>query len=292
LLKSGNHPAAAGRPVVAAIGGSDPSAGAGIQADLKTIHGLGAYAVTVVTSVTAQTSAAVRAAEDVTPGIVREQLEAIFLDFPIAAVKAGMLGTGEIVTVVADFLVHLSATGDRGRPILVVDPVITSTGGVRRLLDDSGVDALKRRLLPLSSVCTPNWDEARALSGRGIGSLEDALLAAQAIRALGVEAVLITGGQGPGEESVDLLVTRSGSRRFSAPRFPIDPHGTGCALASALATGLAAGQPLEVAVERAKRFVTEAIRSALPFTRGKPILDHGGAGARVRAEGQGKEGRE
>jgi len=278
-----NGPATVGRPVVAAIGGSDPSGGAGIQADLKTIHALGGYAVTLITSVTAQTTGSVRAVEHLPAAIVRSQMEAIASDFDLSAVKTGMLGTGEIVETIVDLLSGLPAAEVRGRtgiectrPLLVVDPVLAATGG-HPLLDAAGIDALRRRLLPLATVCTPNWEEAGVLSGIDVRSAGAAERAAAALLEAGARAVVVTGGHAPGDECVDLLVTRSGSRAFASPRLPLHPHGTGCAFAAALATALAAGSPLESAVERAKAYVTRAIRSALPIARERPILDHSGA---------------
>ncbi|MFH1143434.1 MAG: hydroxymethylpyrimidine/phosphomethylpyrimidine kinase [Candidatus Eisenbacteria bacterium] len=279
------------RPVVLAIGGSDPSAGAGVQADLKTIHALGGYALTGVTSVTAQDSDAVGLVHDLPPEVVGAQLEMLLRDFPVAAFKTGMLGNGRIVSLVADIV------AGRGLP-LVVDPVLASTGG-RSLLDEAGFEQLVKKLLPLATLCTPNWSEAQALAGRPVRTTEEAIQAAQMIRERGVEAVLVTGGHAPGEESIDLLVSGVGVRSFRAPRISgptgtmrsvaggpgrsamdaaggggVDAHGTGCILAAAIACGLAAGMPLEGAIERAKQYVSAAIRSALLLGQKRPILDH------------------
>jgi len=265
------------RPAVVTVGGSDSSGGAGIQADLKTIHALGGYGLSVLTSVTAQNSDGILAVQHLPGRLVEAQLRALADDFPVAAIKTGMLATAEVVIALAEFLTEFLVNAPRrqaGREVpLVVDPVLKSTSG-HALLDDQGKKMLIERLLPLATVCTPNWPEAEFLGGIPVGNLDDAVEAAQRIVAKGTRAVVVTGGHGSGETSVDVLVGRDGIARFSSRRMAGSFHGTGCAFAAALATGLAAGQPVAEAVERAKQYVSRAIISPLLLGQRRPILDH------------------
>ncbi|MCK4412401.1 MAG: bifunctional hydroxymethylpyrimidine kinase/phosphomethylpyrimidine kinase [Candidatus Eisenbacteria sp.] len=265
-------------PVVLAIGGSDPSGGAGIQADLKTIHALGGYAVVALTAVTVQNTQGVRETLPLPAGIVRAQIENVFADVRVGAVKTGMLANEEIVGLLAETLAA-------HRLPLVVDPVLASSGG-EPLLDETALKPLKERLLPLATVCTPNWSEAAILAGHPVETIEDAQRAAERIRRLGPRAVLIKGGhaQGgapgrPGDSSeappvVDLLLGEEGFQRFEAPRIAgPSPHGTGCLFGAAIATGLAAGATLEAAVTIAKRLVGDSITHSLTIGRGTPVVD-------------------
>jgi len=253
-------------PLILAIGGSDPSGGAGILADAKAIHASGGYAVTVLAAITAQNSRAVLKTMPVPPEMIRAQLEAIFEDCAIAAVKIGMLGNAEAVAIVAE-MARFS-----GLERIVVDPVMVSSSG-HLLLEERAVEHLKRRLLPHALLCTPNRSEAEVLSGRAIHSLEDAELAAREIQALGPRAVLVKGGHLPGGAAIDLLFDGRVTRRFEAPREPGDPpHGTGCALASAIATHLGRGAALPDAIARAKRYVSAAIRRRVEIGQGRPVL--------------------
>lgn len=253
-------------PLVLAVGGSDPSGGAGIQADLQAIHANGGHAITVIASVTAQNTRRVAGTHDVPGAVVRAQLDAVLEDLPIAAAKTGMLGTADAVRAVA------GALAGRGLP-LVVDPVIFSSSGFR-LLSESGVEALQRELLPLARVCTPNRHEAERLSGIAVETPADAERAARRIQALGPLAVVIKGGHMEDALAQDLLLEGDRVQRF--PPIVITPggaHGTGCIFAAALATWLARGAEPAEAVARAKAFVTEAIRRRLRIGQGEPIVN-------------------
>jgi hydroxymethylpyrimidine/phosphomethylpyrimidine kinase len=196
------------------------------------------------------------------PSVVRGQVGAVFDDFRVAAVKTGMLGTAAIVAAVAE---ELSA---RGGPPLVVDPVIVSTSGTR-LLEEQGVTELCRSLLPLARVCTPNRHEAELLSGSKIADLEDARTAADRIRALGPQAVLVKGGHLEGAQATDLLLDGDRFELFESERIAAaDVHGAGCVYSAAIATYLGRGLALARAVARAKDFVTEAIRARIAIGQG------------------------
>lgn len=252
---------------VLTIAGSDSGAGAGIQADLKTIHANGGYGLVAITAVTAQNTRAVESSLPLPPEIVRRQLAAVFGDFDVSAVKTGMLATAEIVAAVAADLA--------GRRVanLVVDPVMISTSGFA-LLDDAAVATLRTRLLPLARVCTPNRHEAEALSGVRIANLADAREAARRIREQGARAVLVKGGHFDDRQVVDLLLDGDEVATFAAERIDRrSTHGTGCVLSAALATWLARGETLPRAVELAKRFVTEAIRHGLAVGQGHGPTD-------------------
>jgi hydroxymethylpyrimidine/phosphomethylpyrimidine kinase len=252
------------------IAGSDSSAGAGIQADLKTFAALGVYGTSVITAVTSQNTSGVDDIFLMPPESVRSQLESVTLDIPLLAVKTGMLGTAEIVLVVAETI------GRGQQPNLVVDPVITAGGtGRRTLLAPEAVSMLRTRLLPVAAVVTPNAAEAGALSGIHVESLETAREAAKRILDLGPGAVVVKGGHIAGNAAVDLLYDGRTFTEFSAPRSTTDPvHGTGCAFASALAAGLALGDDVPGAVQRAKTYVTGAIEHSLPLGHGARLLDH------------------
>lgn len=252
---------------VLTIAGSDSCAGAGIQADLKAIHANGGYGLVALTAVTAQNTRAVTASLPLPVEIVRGQIDAVFADCEIAAVKTGMLATAPIVAAVADEL------GRRGVETLVVDPVMISTSGFA-LLEADAVEALRTRLLPLARVCTPNRLEAEALSGRPIASLADAGEAARRIRDLGPRAVLVKGGHLDAGEAIDLLLDGDDVLTFRAERIRgRGTHGTGCTLSAALATWLGRGESLARAVDLAKRFVTEAIRHGVPVGGGHQPTD-------------------
>lgn len=256
--------------VVLTIAGSDSIAGAGIQADLKTFAALRVYGATAITAVTSQNTATVGDVFAMPPQIVRSQIECIARDVPLSAVKTGMLATSEIVLAVAE------TVGRFKRPNLVVDPVMTaSASGRRTLLGSEAVSIMKTHLFSLASIVTPNIAEAAALTGMEIGSLEAAREAAKKIFDLGPGAVLIKGGHLEGPEAIDLLYDGRTFTEFSAPRSPGGTvHGTGCTFASALAAGLALGDDLPAAVQRAKRFVTGAIEHASRIGRGRLLLDH------------------
>ncbi len=254
-------------PRVLAIAGSDSGGGAGIQADIKTITMLGGYAATAVTAVTVQDTLGVHAIHAVPPGIVAEQIGAVLGDIGADAIKIGMLGDARIIAAVADALREVAVP-------IVLDPVMVAKGG-GQLLEDSAVSALVERLLPRAAVVTPNVPELVALTGIGIEDEADMLLAAQELLTLGPAAVLAKGGHLPGERVTDWLVTHGGQQRFVAPRVStLHTHGTGCTLASAVATGLAAALPLAVAVERARAYLLAALAAAPGLGRGHGPLGH------------------
>lgn len=244
-------------PNVLSIAGSDPSGGAGVQADLKTFAALGCYGMAVVTALTAQNTVGVSAVHVPPADFLKAQIDAIFEDVRVDAVKIGMLGTGEIVSLVADRLAHYGARD------IVLDPVLVATSGDSLGAPDV-VEALLTKLLPLAAVVTPNIPEAARLVGRAVAPEPDDMARAGAeLVARGARAVLVKGGHGACAEAVDMLVTRKGAARFSAPRIATrNTHGTGCTLSSAIAAGLARGASLPEAVEAAKVWLTGALRAA------------------------------
>ncbi len=245
-------------PIALTIAGSDSGGGAGIQGDLKTFSALGVYGASVLTALTAQNTQQVRAVFDIDPAFITAQLECVFDDLPVGAVKIGMLSQVSVIDVVADFL-HTRCTAP-----LVVDPVMVAKSG-DRLLHPAAVDRLRNRLLPMATLVTPNLPEAARLLGvktpenkhemRGI---------ARQLLNLGARAVLMKGGHLPPEvESADLLFTEENAVWLPAKRVDTqNTHGTGCALSSAIAAGLAQGKTLEIAVSDAKTFITGAIAAA------------------------------
>lgn len=255
--------------VVLTIAGSDPSGGAGIQGDLHTFAAHGAYGCAVITLLTAQNTRGVDAVQVVPAPFVRRQLEVLLADIRPAAIKIGALGSAAIVEVVADVLSGVGAI-----PI-VLDPIARATSGAP-LLDPRGVESLRRRLLPLVTVVTPNLDEAGMLLDRAAsGSRAEMVEAAHRIRGLGANAVLITGGHLDDPSSTDLLLDADGSRELDGLRLPVNKHGTGCALTASLAVHLARGVALAEACARAKAYVTAALRSSdrLQVGRGRGPLD-------------------
>ncbi|WP_199555813.1 bifunctional hydroxymethylpyrimidine kinase/phosphomethylpyrimidine kinase [Sandaracinobacteroides hominis] len=256
-----------GLPRVLIIAGSDSGGGAGIQADIKTVTMLGGYAATAVTAITVQNTLGVSAVHPVPPGIVAGQIRAVLEDIGADAVKIGMLGDAATVEAVADALMGVSAP-------IVLDPVMVAKGGAS-LLAEEAVEALLRRLLPHAAVVTPNAPELEVLAGSDVADEADMLLAAQELLGMGPAAVLAKGGHLEGERVVDWLVSHNGQQRFEAPRIATrSTHGTGCTLASAVATGLAAGLPLAVAVERARGFVLSAMAAAPGLGQGHGPLGH------------------
>jgi hydroxymethylpyrimidine/phosphomethylpyrimidine kinase len=249
------------------IAGSDSSGGAGIQADIKTATALGCYAMTAITAVTAQNTTGVRSIHAIPAAIVREQIDACLGDIGADAIKIGMLGTAEIVTVVAHALrAYASAI-----PI-VLDPVMVAKGGAS-LIGDSAVEALKQTLLPLAAVVTPNLPEAAVLSG--LPESEPVADTAVRIRHLGVRAVLMKGGHAEGTTVTDTLFDGDAQHSFTSPRIDSrHTHGTGCTLSTAVACGLGQGMTLADAVQRAHTYVHEAIRAAPGFGAGHGPLNH------------------
>lgn len=252
------------------IAGSDSGGGAGIQADIKTVTALGGYAATALTALTAQNTHAVTAIEAVPAAFVRQQMEAVLSDIGADALKAGMLHTAEVVEVVVEVIEKMAPNVP-----LVVDPVVVAKGG-EALLDGPGIKMLKDRLLLKADVMTPNLPEAEALTGLRIASLDDLEHAAQTLLTLGSKAVLLTGGHLVEKTVRDVLATPNGIEMFECPRIETrHTHGTGCTLASAIATGLAQGLALRDAVLRARVYVQEAIRTAPGLGRGHGPLNHG-----------------
>jgi len=246
------------------IAGSDPGAGAGLQQDLKVATLLGTYGLTVATALTAQNSRGVQAVHPVAPEVVAAQLDAVLSDFPIDAVKVGMLGTAEIVRTVARRLKPLLSEDG---PPLVLDPVLAAGGGFP-LLTEEGIAALKAELLPLTTLLTPNVPEAALLASLEITTpahLEDA---ARRLQNLGPRWILAKGGHLPGEP-VDVLTDGKNAYHLAGPRLPAPHHhGSGCALASACAAVLAQGLSVPEAVNRARDLVRQALRFGLPLGRG------------------------
>ena len=251
------------------VAGSDSGGGAGIQADIKAVTALGAFAATAITALTAQNTLGVHAVHPVPLDFIARQIAVVMDDIGADVIKTGMLGTAEVIGVIAETLAHHAA----GMP-LVVDPVMVAKGGAR-LLDPDALSALKRVLLPMAHVITPNLPEAEALCGMAIPDLAAMRHAAQALLTLGVPAVLLKGGHLPGDTVIDLLATEDGMEEFAAPRIDTrHTHGTGCTLASALAAGLSQGLSLREAVLRARAYVRAAIASAPGYGAGHGPLDH------------------
>ncbi len=248
-------------PVALTIAGSDPSGGAGLQADLKTFHQLGCYGMSVVTLLTVQNTVSVDAVEMVSPELVRRQLEAVTSDIPPAAAKTGALGSAAIIRVVAGWT-------RQSRTPLVVDPVMISKHGAELLANEARL-ALAAELLPRCTLVTPNAPEAARLTGLAVHDLEGMAAAARALVEMGAGAALVKGGHIAGEDAVDVLFDGRREIRLSAPRLSSPhTHGTGCATAAAITAGLAHGLDLEAAVRRAKAFVTQAIAQAPGLGRG------------------------
>jgi hydroxymethylpyrimidine/phosphomethylpyrimidine kinase len=257
ILQGGNG----GPPIALTIAGSDSGGGAGIQADLKTFSALGAYGASVITAITAQNTRAVTAVHPVPIDVIAAQLDAVFDDFAVAAVKIGMLGGPDVIATVADSLGDTRAA--RGVPI-VLDPVMVAKSGAQ-LLPDAAVAALRARLLPLADLVTPNLPEAACLLGAAVATGEHAMAEqGRALLALGAKAVLMKGGHADGPRCVDLLVTADGAvLRLEAPRLSTrNTHGTGCTLSSAIAVGLARGETLPEAVKAAHAYLQGAIAAA------------------------------
>lgn len=254
--------------VICSIAGSDSSAGAGIQADLKSIAACGGYGVSALTAITAQNTQGVLDVLELPAARVVAQIDAIFADMRVAAVKTGMLAGAAIVQAVAAALRRLQP------PHLVVDPVMRAQSG-DALLDPDAATALRSVLLPLASVVTPNRHEAEALSGLPVHHVDAAVAAGRAILQSGCGAVLVKGGHLDGATAQDVLVTRGGVEVYAAPRLAVrHTHGTGCTLSAALATFLGRGLELRDAVGRAKRYVTEAIRAGIDIGQGSGPTDH------------------
>lgn len=243
-------------PNVLTIAGVDPSGGAGIGADLKTFSALGVYGMSVVTALTAQNTRGVTGVELVSPAFVTQQIDAVFADVRVDAVKIGMVATADIARAIADALRR------HGAQHVVLDPVMVAKGG-DRLLAEEAVAALRSELLPLAEIVTPNLPEAAVLlSGEEPRDIDAMADAGHALVALGAQAALVKGGHLEGDDSTDVLVDRSGVAMFAAVRIPTrNTHGTGCTLSSAIAA-LLPRHPRAEAVRRAKDYLTGAIAAA------------------------------
>jgi hydroxymethylpyrimidine/phosphomethylpyrimidine kinase len=257
-------------PVVLTIAGFDPSSGAGVTADIKTIAAHECYGVSCITALTVQSTQGVRRLEAVNPKVVAETLRGLASDVVVEAVHIGMLGNHEIVAVVADFLAETRL------PHVVLDPILKSSSGTD-LLDAAGTRLLIERLLPLAELVTPNLDEAAALTGMAVTNLEEMRAAAVRLHALGAANVVVTGGHL--DKAIDLLSFTTGhgveTETFKAERVRSNStHGTGCAFATALACHLAQGRGLPEAVLLAKVYVSAAIANAHPLGKGVGPLNH------------------
>lgn len=250
------------------IAGSDSGGGAGIQADLKTFAALGVYGTSAITALTAQNTMAVTGVHLAPPAFVAAQIDAVVADLGCDAVKTGMLATAAIVDVVA------AAIHRHRLPNLVVDPVMVAKSG-DHLLHPDAVDAVRRRLVPLAQVVTPNVPEAEILSGLAIRTLADAVSAGRVIRGMGATAVVVKGGHLDRDDIVDVLVDGDRVVEIHGPRVPgVHTHGTGCTFAAATAARLALGDDVEAAVRAAQTYVREAMRVGVPLGAGHRPLDH------------------
>jgi hydroxymethylpyrimidine/phosphomethylpyrimidine kinase len=253
---------------VLAIAGSDSGGGAGVQADIKTITALGGYATCAITAVTVQDTLGVHAVHPIPPDVVAAQIRVVLADVGADAIKTGMLGEADVAWAVAEALAaHTDVP-------LVVDPVLAAKDGAR-LIPDASLEPLWT-LMRRAALVTPNATEAAALAEIVVETTDDLRRAGEALLTRGVRAVLLTGGHVAGESVIDLLMTQDGETQLEGPRIATHhTHGTGCTLASACATGLAQGLPLDRAVARAWAYTAEAIRRAPGFGRGAGPLDHG-----------------
>ena len=251
------------------VAGSDSGGGAGIQADVKTVTALGGYCGTAITVLTAQDTKSVAEIEPVSPAMVSRQMHMMIDDIGVDCIKTGMLYSTDIIEAVADVL------DERARDIpVVVDPVLVAKSGTS-LLEEDAMQAFKARLILRASVITPNVPEAEVLTGFSVATREDMMHAAEMMHTLGVPAVLLKGGHLNDAMVTDVLQTDDGMELFEAERIDSKhTHGTGCTLASALATGLAQGMELRDAVRRAREYVRRAILSALGYGAGQGPLNH------------------
>ncbi len=256
------------------IAGSDSGGGAGIQADIKAVTMLGAYAATAITAVTVQNTLGVTGVHPIPLDIVEAQGRAVLDDIGADAIKTGMLGDAATVAVAAR-LIDSARTADGGPIPVVIDPVMIAKGGAS-LLDPRAIEAVRSELIPRAALLTPNAPEAQALTGLATDSTDDLRRAGHALLRMGAKAVLMKGGHVPGDRLVDLLITPDGETAFEAARIDTPhTHGTGCTLASACAAGLSQGLALTAAVARAWDYVHRAIEAAPGLGQGHGPLDHG-----------------
>jgi hydroxymethylpyrimidine/phosphomethylpyrimidine kinase len=262
-LRQAMAPTTPPTPVALTIAGSDSSGGAGIQADLKTFAALGVFGASAITALTAQNTVGVTGVHVVPPDFLRAQIDAVFADLDVGAVKIGMVAQRASVEAIADGLTPWPQV-----PV-VLDPVMVATSGAR-LLEADAVEGLRVRLIPKAAIITPNLPEAAALLDEPVAASAAAIEAqGRRLLALGCPAVLIKGGHADGSESVDYLISGGGTVALPAPRVATqNTHGTGCSLSSAIAAGLARGETLEDAVRNAKAWISAAIAAADRFTVG------------------------
>jgi len=261
--------------IVLTIAGFDPSSGAGVTADIKTIAAHGCYGISCITAMTVQSTSGVKRVEAADPALVTDTLQELAADMQIAAARIGMLGSSKVANAVADFLGH---AGPKGEPLpnIVLDPILKSSFGAN-LLDQAGARVLVERLIPLSDVVTPNVDEVSALTGVKVQDLDQMKAAAARLHEMGARAVVVTGGHL--EKAVDLLsfTTRHGVENeiFKAERQRSNStHGTGCAFATAMACHLALDRGIAEATLLAKTYVTAAISNGHPLGKGVGPVHH------------------
>jgi hydroxymethylpyrimidine/phosphomethylpyrimidine kinase len=249
-------------PVALTIAGSDSGGGAGIQADLKTFAALGVHGTSAITAITAQNTLGVGEIMEIPPALVSAQIEAVMQDIGAQAAKTGMLASAEIIDAV---VLAIQQYGIRN---LVVDPVMVAKGGARLLRDDA-VDALRRRLLPLAAVVTPNIPEAEVLLDRPLRTLDERRQAARDLVSLGARAAVVKGGHADEQLAIDHYFDGAQMIELQSPRVATqNTHGSGCVFSAALAAGLAKGSDAMAAVHEAKAFITAAIESSLEVGRG------------------------
>ncbi|RMH07457.1 MAG: bifunctional hydroxymethylpyrimidine kinase/phosphomethylpyrimidine kinase [Nitrospirae bacterium] len=255
-------------PQVLTIAGSDSGGGAGIQADLKAMSANGVFALSVITSITAQNTRHIRAIYDLPISIIASQLDAVFEDFEITVVKVGMLSSSAIIHTVGTKLTQYGVSR------LIVDPVMVAKSG-QPLLQDNAIETLKTQLIPQALLLTPNIHEAQLLANQSIQTLAEARQAAKAIHRLGCQYVLIKGGHLRERPATDLLYDGRFFRMYQSEMVPTtNTHGTGCTYASAIAAHLARGKPLPEAIEAAKAYITQTLRHAIPIGHGQGPVNH------------------
>ncbi len=252
--------------IVFTIAGSDSGGGAGIEADIKTISALGAYACTTITAVTAQNTLGVAGVHTLPAAFVALAMKTVLDDFRVDTVKLGMLANEAIIRAVAGVLPDTIP--------IVLDPVMVATSGAV-LLEDGAIAAMRQLLLPRATLVTPNLPEAARLTGLPVGNAAERIAAGHALRAMGARAALVKGGHGDDDMLTDYLVTDTAVEAIILPRLHTSStHGTGCTMASAIATGLAQGLPLLASVRRARDYLQEAIRTAPGFGAGHGPVNH------------------
>ena len=256
-----------GRVLICA--GSDSGGGAGIQADIKTVTALGCFAATAITALTSQNTKGVFNVLDIPTSFLRQQMTVVLEDIGADVIKTGMLHNAEVIRTISNTLENL---GDSST--LVIDPVMVAKGG-HSLLQTSAIDALKIELIPKAHVLTPNIPEAEVLVGIEITSVDDMRRAGERLLNMGPKSVLIKGGHLTDDTLTDVLLTQSEEKLYSSPRLKtVHTHGTGCTLASAIAAGIAQGLEVQIATERARKYVFEAIRTAPGLGAGHGPLNH------------------